>query len=161
MKKMVLVFALLLAVNAGTCLASPLNDLGTGQTAVGLTSDTFYLEHKLTDNFTLGLQSIDWAGNPTDIYGQFGLSSNLRGIVGSRDFNGGSKLYLGLGVNGAMAPEWDGYASIIAGSQFKEVQLGANFHLAHNVDLNFNYHDFMPDAGGDASGVGLGATFRF
>lgn len=161
MKRTLLIVALLLTMTAGTCLAAPINDLGSGQTALGLGSNTFYLEHKLTDNFTLGLQNIDWAGEPTDIYGQFDFSGNLRGIVGSRDYNGGSKLYLGLAVSGPMAPEWDGYASIIGGSEFKEVQVGANFHIAHNLDLNLAYHSFMPDFGPDHNGVGVGATFRF
>jgi hypothetical protein len=161
MKRTVLIVALLLALTAGTCMASPLNDLGRGQTALGLTSDTFYLEHKLTDNFTLGLQNIDWAGKPTDVYGQLNFGGNLRGIIGSRDYDGGSKLYLGLGVSGPMAPEWDGYASFVAGSKFQEVQVGANFHVAHNVDLNVGYHSFMPDWGSNQTGVGVGATFRF
>lgn len=161
MKKMVLAFAVLLALSAGTCLAAPLNDLSNGQTAIGLGSDTFYLEHKLTDNFTLGLQGVDWAGKPTDIYGQFDLSSNLRAIVGNRDWDGGSKMYAGLGVYGPMAPEWDGYASLVGGGNFKEVQVGANFHLASNVDLNVGYHSFMPDFGSNDTGVGVGVTFRF
>lgn len=161
MKRIALIVALLLALTAGTCLASPINDLSRGQTALGLGSDTFYLEHKLTDNFTLGLQSIDWAGKPTDIYGQYNFNNSLRGLVGSRDFDGGSKMYFGLAVNGPMAPEWDGYASFVAGSEFKEFQAGANFHVAHNVDLNIGYHSFMPDWGHNDNGVGVGATFRF
>jgi hypothetical protein len=164
LKKIVLSLVAALALNVGIGFAAPINDLATGQTAVGIGSDTFYLEHQLTDNFTLGFQNVDRGDNGSsldDIYGQFRLSGNLRAIVGSRNFDFGSKLYGGLAVSGPMAPEWDGYASFVAGDQFKELQVGANFHLAHNVDLNVNYHSFMPDAGRDTNGVGVGATFKF
>lgn len=164
MKKIVLSLVAALVLSVGTGFAAPINDLATGQTAVGLGSDTFYLEHKLTDNFTLGFQNVDRGDNGTsldDIYGQFRLSDNLRAIIGSRNLDSGSKFYGGLAVNGPMAPEWDGYASFIAGNQFKELQVGANFHLAHNLDLNLNYHSFMPDAGRDTNGAGVGVTLKF
>jgi len=164
LKKIVLSLVAALVLSVGTGFAAPINDLATGQTAVGLGSDTFYLEHKLTDNFTLGFQNVDRGDNGTsldDIYGQFRLSDNLRAIIGSRNLDSGSKFYGGLAVNGPMAPEWDGYASFIAGNQFKELQVGANFHLAHNLDLNLNYHSFMPDAGRDTNGAGVGVTLKF
>lgn len=163
MKKVLFSLAFLLIFVMSTAFAAPINDLATGQTAIGAGSDNFYLEHKLTDSFTLGFQNVDWGSglNANDIYGQFQLSSNLRGIVGSRNWDSGSKMYLGLAVNGAMGPEWEGYASIIGGNNFKEVQAGANFRLTHNVDLNLNYHSFMPDFGPDKNGVGVGVTFKF
>lgn len=160
MKRIVLTVAAFLVLCAGTAFAAPINDLGKGQTALGLGSDTFYLEHKLTNNFTLGFQDIDWV-NADDIYGQFALSGNLRGIVGSRSFDGDSKLFLGAAVNGPMGPEWDGYASLIGGSSFTELQVGANFRLSHNLDLNLDYHSYMPDLGRNKNGVGVGATLKF
>lgn len=164
MKKIVLTLVAALAISAGTCLAAPINDLGTGQTAVGIGSDAFYLEHKLTDNFTLGFQNVDRGDNGSsldDIYGQFQLSNNFRAIVGSRHFDYNSRLYGGIAVNGPLSSDWDGYVSFVVGDQFKEMQVGANYRMAHNVDLNLNYHSFMPDFGRNTNGVGVGVTYKF
>lgn len=155
-----LVLAACLILSAGTAFAAPVNDLGRGQTALGFGSDAFYLEHKLTDTFTLGFQDADWV-SADDIYGQFDLSGNLRGIVGSRSFPGESKVYIGAAVHGPMGPEWDGYASLIGGGSFSELQVGANFRLSHNLDLNLDYHSYMPDLGRNKSGVGVGLTLKF
>lgn len=148
-------------LNAATVFAAPINDLGRGQTALGLGSDAFYLEHQLTDNFTLGFQNVDRDRSMNDIYGQFRLSRNVRGIVGSRDLDNGSKLYLGAAVHGALSPEWEGYASLVGGDGFNEVQVGANTHLASNLDLNVDYHSFNPDYGRSRNGVGAGLTLKF
>ncbi|HWR44115.1 hypothetical protein [Sporomusa sp.] len=163
MKKTIIALSALLLVNSISAFAAPLNDLTTGQTAIGVDSDTFYLEHKLTNNFTLGYQDVDRGryGSSDDIYGQFQMTNELRGIVGSRDFGSDSKMYLGLGLNGPLSPNAAGYASFIGSSNFKELQVGANFNLTRNVDLNVNYHSFMPDAGSNENGVGVGATFKF
>ncbi len=162
MKKIILSLIVILAFPAVTGFAAPINNLATSRTAVGIGSDFFYLEHKITDNFTLGLQNVDRDGSDMDdIYGQFHFTDNFRGIIGSRNFDPGSKLYLGVAVNGPLAPAWNGYASLIAGSEFKELQVGANYKLTRNVDLNLDYHSFMPDSGRDRDGVGIGATFKF
>lgn len=165
MKKFVLTIAAFVTLNAGVAaFAAPINDLGQGQTAVGIGTDTFYLEHKLTDSFTIGYQNVDRdrSGHMSDVYGQFQLGKNIRGIVGNRDFDySNSKMYLGMAVNGPVAPGWDGYASLIAGSEFKELQVGANIGIAPNVDLNLSYHSFMPDYGNNRNGVGIGATLKF
>lgn len=161
MKKTLLTVAALLTLSANA-FAAPVNDLAQGQTAVGAGSDVFYLEHKLTDSFTLGFQNVDRDGaDMDDIYGQFRLNGNLRGIVGSRDFGYDSEAYLGMAVNGPISPDANGYASLIAGSEFKELQVGANFKLTHNVDLNLDYHTFMPDEGRNRNGIGVGATLKF
>lgn len=164
MKKLVLTLIALVSLSAGVGFAAPVNDLGQGQTALGIGSDTFYLEHKLADKFTIGFQNVDrgGSGNMNDIYGQLQFTDNLRGIVGSRDFDySGSKMYLGMAINGPLSPNWAGYASLIAGSEFKELQVGANVGLSHNVDLNLSYHSFMPDGGNNRNGVGIGATLKF
>lgn len=161
MKKTLLTITALLTLSANA-FAAPVNDLSQGQTAVGAGSDVFYLEHKLTDSFTLGFQNVDRDGaDMDDIYGQFRLNNNLRAIVGNRDFNYDSNIYAGLAVNGPLSPEAKGYASLIAGGDFKELQVGANFKLTHNVDLNLDYHSFMPDQGRNRNGVGVGATLKF
>jgi hypothetical protein len=163
MKKIVLTLAALLIVSAGTCFAAPINDLSSGETALGIGTDTFYVEHKLSDNFTLGFQNQnpDYYGHMNDVYGQFNLSNNLRAIVGSRNFDPGSKMYAGLAVNGPIASEAQGYASFVAGDQFQELQAGANIRLTHNVDLNLGYHSFMPEFGSNSNGVNVGATIKF
>ncbi len=154
MKKTIVALVVLLGVGTGTGFAAPINNLANHQTAVGYVHDSFYLEHKLTNNLTLGLQN-------DDIYGQYNITNNLRAIVGSRDYNSSSTVYAGVALNASLAPSVDGYVSLVAGSSFKEVQVGANATVAPNVDLNINYRSFMPDYGNDSHRVGLGATLRF
>ncbi len=162
MKKPILTLAAFMALNAATVFAAPLNDLSQGQTAIGLGTDTFYLEHKLSNNFTLGYQNVDYdhVGDMDDIYGQFNLTDNLRGIIGSRSFHSDSKAYIGMGVNSALSPDADGYASFIAGDHFKEFQVGTNIKLSYKTDLNLNYYSFKPDGSSSKTGVGVGATIK-
>lgn len=162
MKKTLFTLAAFLTLNASIGFAAPINDLSQGQTALGIGTDTFYIEHKLSNDFTLGYQNVDYnhVGTMNDIYGQFSLNDNLRGIVGSRSFSSDTKPYIGLAVNSGLSPDTDGYASIIAGDHFKELQLGANIKLSYKTDLNLNYHSFMPDGGNSKTGVGVGATIK-
>jgi hypothetical protein len=163
MKKIILTLAVLLAVGVTNGFAAPINDLTTGQTAVGIGSDTFYLENKIVDNFTIGYQNIyrgDY-GHMDDIYGQLNFGKNLRGIVGSRDFGSDSKLYGGLAVTAPLANKVDGYVSFVGGGDFQEFQVGANYKLTKNVDLNVNYYSFMPDESVNQDGVGIGVTLKF
>lgn len=164
MKKSLLVLGAFVILNTSTSFAAPLNNLDNEQTAVGVSGDTFYIEHKFGDRFTLGYQSIDreYYGDMHDIYGQYQFTSNVRGIVGNRDFDyNESSMYLGLGLQGSIAPKLDGFTSYIAGDNFNELQVGANFQLAPNVDLNATYTDFMPDQGRDKDKVAVGATLKF
>jgi len=143
MKKSLLALTACLALQLGVAAAAPVNDLALGETAIGIHNDGFYLEHKLDSRFTLGLQSLDYAGDADDIYGQFNLSPNLRGIIGSRNFDhADSDLYLGVAVDGPLSTNAHGYASFITGSDFKELQIGANFPLSYNADLNVSYHAY-------------------
>lgn len=163
MKKKVLAVAAVLMMSVGTGFASPINELDKGQTAVGVGTDSLYLEHKISNSFTLGFQTVDRDdyGHMNDIYGQFALSNHLRGILGSRDVNSDSKIYAGIAANGTIAPDWAGYASVVGNNQFTEVQVGTNYKLTNNTDLNLNYHSFMPDVGKDKNGVGVGLTLKF
>lgn len=161
MKKLTLALAGMLALNVGIAAAAPLNELDTHQTAVGImihdsgpNSDSLYLEHKLSPKFTLGVET-------DDIYGQFHLTDSLRAIVGNRDYGPGSKFYLGLGVTGPLSAQWDGFASVAAASEYKELHVGANYKLTHNVNLTVSYRSFMPDEGDNKSGIGFGATYKF
>lgn len=155
--------AALLSLASGTGLTAPVNELEKGQTAAGIGSNMFYLEHKLADNFILGLQNANWdhSNSMDNVYGQLQLTNNLRGIIGSSNLDSNAKVYVGMAVNGPIAPEWEGYTSLIAGKEFKEVQVGANFKITYNADINFNFHSYMPDAGDNKSGVGIGATLKF
>lgn len=164
MKKGLLVLGAFVVMTASTSFAAPLNNLNSDQTAVGVSGDTVYIEHKFGDRFTLGYQSVDrdYYGDMKDVYGQYEFSKNVRGIVGSRDFDyHDSSMYLGVGLQGEIAPKVNGSAAYVAGDEFSEVQVGAGFQLASNVDLNVTYTNFMPDQGTDKDEVAVGATFKF
>lgn len=153
MKKIALASALMLALGVGTGFAAPINNLGNGQTAIGVQDQSAYIEHKF-DTFTLGLQE-------NDIYGQFDLNKNLRLIAGSKDYNSNSEFYGGVGVTAPLASNVDGYTSLVAGNGFKEAQIGANVNVAPNFDINVNYRSLMPDQGSNSNRTSLGATIKF
>jgi hypothetical protein len=161
LKRIVLTLAALLAFSTTAALAAPINDLGQGRTALGAGTDNVYLEHQVTSDFTLGVENVDRGSNMGAVYGQFRLSDNLKGIVGSRDLPEGSKVYAGMAVHGALSPQWNGYASLVGSGDFNEVQVGASHRLAENLDLNVDYHNYSPDRGSNKSGVGVGATLHF
>ena len=163
MKIKILAITALLVLSFSTCFSSPLNDLGTGQTALGLGTDNFYIEHKIANTFTIGVQNQKFDNLPhmNDIYGQLNLTENLRAIVGSRNMDSNSTLYAGLGVTTSLSPEMSGYASYVGGDQFKELQLGANYHLSSTADLNIGYYSYMNDLRPDKNGVNAGVTFKF
>lgn len=164
MKKSVFTLGAFIILSTGTSLAAPLNNLDNEQTALGISGDTVYIEHKFDDRFTLGYQSIDRDnyGDMKDLYGQYQFSNNVRGIIGARDFDyDDSSMYLGLGLQGPLAPKLDGFASFVVGDEFNELQVGTGYQVAPNVDLNATYTNFMPDQGRDKDEVALGATFKF
>ena len=154
MKKIALTVVSLLALGVGTGFAAPINNLAQGQTAIGVLDDSFYLEHKMSDNLTLGFQK-------NDIYGQVNVNNNIRALIGSRDYNSNNKIYIGAAVTSPLAPSLDGYASLVGASDFKELQVGANYNLTSNFDINVNYRSFMPDQGSNSNRTGLGATLKF
>ena len=164
MKKILVGVGLLLSLGVGTGFAAPINDLERGQTAVGVLTDTIYVEHKLSDNLTLGYQNIDrkYGDSMNDFYGQYKLSNNnsLRAILGHRDVDSGST-YIGVSINDELAPRVDGFASVIGSSDFTEYQVGANYELNREVDLNVNYRSFRPDHGRNDNRVEIGATLKF
>lgn len=163
MKKGILTLAAILTLTTGAASAAPINNLSSGETAVGVGTTEAYIEHQVSDNFTLGYQNADrdYYGNQDDIYGQIRLSNNIRGIVGHRDMNYDSNFYAGLAANVPLTPNMMGYASFVTGSDFKETQVGTNIDLVSNVELNINYHSFSPDGGRNEDGFGVGATVKF
>jgi hypothetical protein len=155
MKKIAFASALMIALGVGTGFATPINNLGNGQTALGVQDQSVYIEHKFSDNFALGLQE-------NNIYGQFDLNKNLRVVAGSKDFNNdNSKIYAGVGLTAPLASNIDGYTSLVAGNGFKEMQVGANVNVAQNFDINLNYRSLMPDGGSNSNRTSLGATVKF
>ena len=155
MKKIVLTVVSILALGAGTAFAgTPINDLNQGQTAIGVQDHDLYIQHKLSNNFSLGLSE-------NDINGQIGLGNNIKGIIGSRDTGNSSEIYAGAAVTAPLAPSLNGYASLVGSSDFTEAQVGANYNLTSNLDLNVNYRSFMPEFGGDSNRTSVGAAFKF
>lgn len=163
MKKSIVTLAAILTLTTGAASAAPINNLASGETAVGVGTTEAYIEHQVSDSFTLGYQSADrdYYGDQDDIYGQFRLTNNIRGIVGHRDMNYDSNFYAGLAANVPLTPNMMGYASFVTGSDFKETQVGTNIDLVSNVELNVNYHSFSPDGGRTEDGFGVGATVKF
>jgi hypothetical protein len=163
MKKVLLGVGLLLSVSVGTGAAAPINNLETGQTAVGVLTDTIYLEHKIGSNLTIGYQNVDrkYGSEMDDFYGQYQLPfSSVRAILGHRDIGSGST-YIGLSVSEGLAPRLNGYASVIGSDDFVEYQVGANLELTRAVDLNANYRNFRPDHYRNESRLEVGASYKF
>jgi hypothetical protein len=154
MNKILLVLAAMLLLGVGTAFAAPLNNLTDGQTAIGWVGDKGYIENKVTNNVTVGLEN-------NEIYGQYGFTKNLRLIVGGQNYNSNSSCYAGLGVIATVAPKLDAYASLVGGDGFSELQVGANLNVLPNLDLNVNYRSTMPEIGSNIYRVGVGATFKF
>ncbi|MDF2564216.1 MAG: hypothetical protein K0Q53_611 [Massilibacillus sp.] len=163
MKKSILTFAAILTLTTGVASAAPINNLSSGETAIGVGTNESYLEHQLSNDVTLGYQRADRDeyGNQDDIYGQIRLVDHVRAIVGHRDLNYKSNYYAGLAANVPLTPNATGYASFITGSDFNETQIGTNVDLVANVELNLNYHSFSPDHGRNENGFGVGATVKF
>lgn len=163
MKKVLLGVGLLLSVGVGTGFAAPINDLSRDQSAVGVMTDTIYVEHKFGDNLTIGYQNVDrkHGSSMDDFYGQFAIpNSGVRAILGHRDFGSGST-YIGLSINDELAPKVDGYASVIGSDDFMEYQVGAIYGLTSAVDLNLNYRNFRPDHYSNESRLEVGASYKF
>lgn len=154
MKKIALATTLMLTLSAGSVFASPINNLDNEQTAIGVQDSRAFIEHKFSDTVTVGLQE-------DDIYGQFAVGKNIRLLAGQRDYHDDSQMYGGLGLTAPLAPNIDGYATLVGGADFKEMQLGANVNIAPNLDLNVNYRSMMPDHGSDSNKTTVGATFKF
>lgn len=161
MKKIICFAVALSALSLSTALAAPLNDLAPNQTAVGASNDGIYIENKVADKFTLGIQGIDLNDDSSfDIYGQYHFTNNFRGIIGHRDVFDGS-LYAGVGVSDNLDENWDGHAYVIFGDEFTEVQVGAAYKINNDLDANLYFRSFMPDHGDNHNRVGIGLTYKF
>lgn len=165
-KYAVLAAAITLSVSSAA-MAAPLNHLGTHDTAVGVGTKEAYIEHKATDEITVGVarNDRDEYGNPKDVYMQYNvLDQNIR-LLGGYRWNmkqaSENNVFAGLGLSTPTVLGFNAYASYIAGKDFNETQVGLNKSLIANLDLNLNYHNFKPDHGSRENGVGVGLTMRF
>lgn len=164
MKKSLLALTALVALNVTSVFAAPINDLSEGETAIGIGTTEYYVEHQLSDKFTIGYQNADrrYYGDMDDIYGQFRINENLRAMVGNRDLPyDSSNFYAGLAASAPLGDSMTGYISYAVGGDFKETQIGTNIAIASNIDFNVNYHAFTPDHGRNEDKFGVGATVKF
>lgn len=162
MKKIICIAVALLVLSLGTAMAAPLNDLSKGQTAVGVATDNLYIEHKIADRFTIGLQNIDVTSDDDeiDLYAQYRLNNTFRAIVGHRDISGGAG-YLGIGATRSLDNNWDGHAYVLLSDEFVEAQVGATYKITSELDANVYFRSFMPDEGKDKNRLGVGITYKF
>jgi hypothetical protein len=143
--------------------AAPINNLEKGVTTIGVISGSangmYYLETQNTDKLTLGIQSLDYreSNTATDFYAQIKMDDTLRVIFGNRMIDSRSKAYLGGAVESQLNPDINGYASVIAGSGFQELQLGVNYKLTDNNDININFSSLSDNK----SSLGIGLSYKF
>lgn len=151
-----------LIISVNSVFATPINDLERGDTAIGViggsNNSTYYLESQNTENLIIGIQSIDLnESNAMDFYAQLRINENLRAIVGNRSIDSTSKTYAGAAIKNPLTLDIDAYASVIAGSGFQELQLGANYKLTDTNDLNINFSKLTDNK----SSIGIGLSCRF
>ena len=157
MKKMIVMVVVLLVFSISNAMAAPLNDLATEQTAVGVSNDAIYIENKIADRITVGIQDIDLSRDDSiDFYGQYQFENNFRGIIGYRD-----TLYAGVGYVKELDNKWDGHAYVIFSDEFAEAQVGGTYKINHELDANVYYRFIMQDHGSDHGRLGVGLTFKF
>ena len=167
MKKYVALAAAIALSVSSVAMAAPLNHLGTHDTAVGVGTKEAYIEHKATDEITVGVtrNDRDEYGNPKDAYMQYNVfDQNIR-LLGGYRWNmkqaSENNVFAGLGLSTPTVLGFNAYASYIAGKDFNESQVGLNKSLIANLDLNVNYHNFKPDHGSRENGIGVGLTMHF
>ncbi|HWR08040.1 hypothetical protein [Sporomusa sp.] len=165
MKKVMFLLTLLLLITVCTALAAPINSLEKQQMAVGIVggnvTNTYYLEDKVTNNLSIGIQYID---GDIDSYGKIDFSNNAspgttpKLIIGNRDFRSGSTKYIGASVSAPMNEDFAGYAIALFGKSLQELQLGVTSELNESVFMNLNYR--LVEHHGTKKGIGLGIGFR-
>lgn len=167
MKKYAALAAAIALSVSSVAMAAPLNHLGTHDTAVGVGTKEAYIEHKATDEITVGVtrNDRDEYGNPKDAYMQYNVfDQNIR-LLGGYRWNmkqaSENNVFAGLGLSTPTVLGFNAYASYIAGKDFNESQVGLNKSLIANLDLNVNYHNFKPDHGSRENGIGVGLTMHF
>jgi hypothetical protein len=197
MKKVLLALVIIFTLSAVTCFAAPFNTLEPGQSDAGLVywgansvSDDdwsmggIYLEHKVSDKLTIGLETIgrtDYAidsyyyyfvaldSSLTDIYLQYHIGDNCRILLGNKLFSQDlydtygsygyytdSKPYVGVAVTSKLSDSVEGYAALTTA----DTQVGANLNFTNNLSGNIFYRTCSIE-NLDLSGIGFGLTWRF
>lgn len=166
MKKVIVLLTLLLLISVGNTLAAPITSLDNQQMEIGIiggnVTTTYYLEDKVTNNITIGIQQID---GDLDCYGQIDLSPNVNKeatpklIIGNRDYSSGSITYIGAAVNAPITEDFNGYAIALLGNHLQELQLGVTSELSDSVFINLNYR-IVDHHGSNKNGIGLGLGCR-
>lgn len=165
MKKAILSIITFLLMGVSNVFAAPINTLDQGQMSIGIVggniTNCYYLENKVSNNVTIGIQSIN---SDIDFYGQINFANDVdsgsspRLIIGSRNLNTGSTTYVGAGITVPLSEGLDGYTSLIAGSELQEFQIGVTSKLSDSVSLNFNYRTVRHN--GIKNGLGIGIDCR-
>lgn len=154
---------LFISMNMNHAFATPINDLARGDTVVGViggsSNSMYYLETQNTDNFTIGIQSLNLTGNnmATDYYTQIRMDDALRVIIGNRIQDSRSKAYVGGAIESRLNPDVNGYASVIAGNGFQELQMGVNYKLTDANDININFSSLSDNK----ASLGIGLSYKF
>lgn len=167
MKKYAALAAAITLSLSSAALAAPINHLGAHDTVVGAGTKEAFIEHKATDEITIGVarNDRDAYGSPKDLYMQYSVfDQNIR-LLGGYRWNmrqsSENNAFAGLGFSTPTVLGFNAYASYIAGKDFNESQVGLNKSLIANLDLNLNYHNFKPDHGSRENGIGVGLTMHF
>lgn len=174
-----------LAILAGTMLftsvgfAAPAANLQEGQTNIGydhyslshgIKDDNLYLEHALSDKFTIGVEQNSYSDNgggslrATDIAVKYKLDNNVYLTGANRSYNDdaySNKFAYGIGANVNLAPKLDGYASVVATSISSDLQAGVAYNMDGQTALHFGYKSYKDDYHSTWDGVGFGVNYTF
>lgn len=155
----------------------------------GTHSNSYYLQHGLSDRFTIGAERTDLNAassnsggliadvKATDIYAQYKIDKNFSLIAGSRDYNatvgyGGISTSLskgnflwGINASTKLSDKLTGHAAYKQTSYESEWQAGVADQLSNNVslDLSYKHHDYNFGSAADLtlSGIGVGMNYKF
>jgi hypothetical protein len=178
-KKVAGFFTCFLVFNIAIGFAAPPNQLETGEFAAGTLlgdkSNTYYLESKAGDAFTVGVEYLHWRGqknNVTDVYGKIDLNKSdsdyqsfedntirLQAILGNRNLPNASRKFVGAQISSEVAPDWVAYSSFIAGQGFEELQVGTTYKINPQNNLNINYRTYRYE--GTKNDISFGLDFKF
>lgn len=175
--------------------AAPVVDLQAGQTTAGYTYskqdmdvfgvgvgsetiDGFFVQHKLNDKMTIGVEQTKLDFNIselkfTDMTGQYALNDHINLALGARKYTADagilgsdSETKVLYGINGKtqLNDKMTGYASYMRTSYEDEWRVGANYQLTQSAFVDVNYSHHQTDIGGadvNFKGPGVAVGFLF
>lgn len=165
-QKMLILFLLTVA-STTPAWAMQVNNLEEGESAAGVSfgdkTKSYYIESKIGEAFTLGLQGANWKNgyDITNLYGQFTLNGleDMRGILGTKHLDASSRAYLGIIAQKELSAEWVSYTIGAIGRGFQELQVGVNYQINERNYLNVSYL-FLNHKGG-SNDLDIGVTYKF